>query len=757
MKNKMYLSLLIICLHVFAAPAQVVLNEISFGGFFGDFVELKNIGTTPVDVSGFWLVSSIDGGISTAVQLSSMNQVCATNLLMQPDDIIVFDDVSEFLPWQNNLGEVALYITDASEFLSPDELLDYVAWGSTAPNTFIMANAEIAGQWTDGDFIENPTNGFSQEYNGVGDASSSWFFNNMPTICMENVAAGIPCEVEAGVPSIAQFDFCVGDGISDSPLGLTLVGGVGEFAQWVVTDVGGVIIDLPTNIEDTDFENSGEGLCIIYNVVHDGTVEGLTQGGHILSLQGCHAVSMPVLVVKTAIAGGTLVGGPFEFCVGDGEADFVSDVFISNYLGTDAQWVVTDEQGFILALPEDIANVNFDVSPAGNCLIWHLAMTAGALVPEVGQHKDEVDGCFAYSNGIVVERLPATAAQCGGTSMEEYVLIGFEDLKLEKATVMSGGLGVTQDNGDLELSKEAQAIADGVFCKGPFLRIYDGAKANNICAIPAQPQIPDFLFNNTTTTNDQDVDVDNDEVVTLTESVYEDIDINDGATVTFSGQEFVYIEELDIEDNVTILFDQCTNLIIKKRLSIGKYNNFNPSEMNVFLFVEDDAEVKRGSFVYAGIYTLQKLRIRKAEQENPTVMHGIFIGEDVKARHYVELWYENILPCQPNLTNASPMAISQQNEEEQIQEELSMAVQVNTFPNPADAMVYLNLSEYTNEQVATIQVMDMTRQVLFQKQSDLSGGKYIAIDTRAFPMGMYMAHIRLANGTTLSHKFIVVH
>ncbi|MEX0274402.1 MAG: hypothetical protein AB3N16_08495, partial [Flavobacteriaceae bacterium] len=53
-------------------------------------------------------------------------------------------------------------------------------------------------------------------------------------------------------------------------------------------------------------------------------------------------------LTAATIEGGTLTGGPFTFCVGDGYPDHVEGVTVSGDNGSYGQWVVTDEQGTIL-------------------------------------------------------------------------------------------------------------------------------------------------------------------------------------------------------------------------------------------------------------------------------------------------------------------------------------------------------------------------------------------------------------------------
>ncbi|MEL7427954.1 MAG: hypothetical protein AAFN81_33515, partial [Bacteroidota bacterium] len=69
------------------------------------------------------------------------------------------------------------------------------------------------------------------------------------------------------------------------------------------------------------------------------------------------------------VSGGTLTGGPFEFTVGDGEADMIpaGSITVANSQGENFQWIVTDDEGNILGLPPMPSVVNFDGAGAGTC------------------------------------------------------------------------------------------------------------------------------------------------------------------------------------------------------------------------------------------------------------------------------------------------------------------------------------------------------------------------------------------------------
>jgi|GEM_PF-3779026 len=109
--------------------------------------------------------------------------------------------------------------------------------------------------------------------------------------------------------------------------------------------------------------------------------------------------------------GGTLSGGPFEFCVGDGEEDRVSGVEVKDNAGSRGQWVVTDEQTVILGLPNNIEDVDFDGAAIGECFIWHVSYENVSGL-EVGEFATDLTGCFSFSKGIPITRIDCDAEPC---------------------------------------------------------------------------------------------------------------------------------------------------------------------------------------------------------------------------------------------------------------------------------------------------------------------------------------------------------
>ena len=123
-------------------------------------------------------------------------------------------------------------------------------------------------------------------------------------------------------------------------------------------------------------------------------------------------------VPSTCMAnGGILSGGPFSFCV-DGAADNIPAGAIS-LTGSSAinnQWVVTDDQGNILGLPPSFTAPNFDDAGVGTCIVYNISFEDGLTGLAADNNISQLEGCFALSNGITVDRTNNGAACMTGVS-----------------------------------------------------------------------------------------------------------------------------------------------------------------------------------------------------------------------------------------------------------------------------------------------------------------------------------------------------
>ena len=281
------------------ASSQIVINEILPDGT----VELKNIGTSMVDVSGYILCD-----FPTYQSIANSSLDCGS-MMMMPGSLLA---VNNFNTLNGQDGELGLYTS--SNFSNPNAIIDYVEWGSSGHQRSSVA---IAAQiWTMGDFV--PEFVGSLAYSGSGDSSADWSAG-VATICEENVS---PCSVDGGmIVTNDPTTICV-DGVGD-PINVTLTQESGNNTSWVITDNDGTILALP-QAPPFDLDGAGVGICQIWSLSYD-DMSGLDLGANISDLQGCFSFSNNIRVVRTAADGGEITsadGNTFEIgCAGDVTVD----------------------------------------------------------------------------------------------------------------------------------------------------------------------------------------------------------------------------------------------------------------------------------------------------------------------------------------------------------------------------------------------------------------------------------------------------
>ncbi len=239
------------------------------------------------------------------------------------------------------------------------------------------------------------------------------------------------------------FEFCVGDEEADhiAEGAITLSGNMGTNSTWVITDSNGNILGLPDNYTDVNFDEADAGTCLVWHLSYEDNVSlDITNANE---LTGCFALTNPIAVTRyQQPVAGTLEGGPFEFCVGDGEADHISEgaITLSGNMGTNSTWVVTDADGNILGLPDNYIDVNFDEADVGTCLVWHLSYEDNVSLNIT--NANELTGCFALTNAITVTRYQQpVAGTLEGGPFEFCVGDGEADHISEGAITLSGNMG----------------------------------------------------------------------------------------------------------------------------------------------------------------------------------------------------------------------------------------------------------------------------------------------------------------------------
>ncbi|MFS4417716.1 hypothetical protein [Maribacter sp. 2307ULW6-5] len=228
--------------------------------------------------------------------------------------------------------------------------------------------------------------------------------------------------LNAGTLSGGPFEFLV-DGKPDMVTGIALDSAAlnGETQSFVITDDSRNILGLPPTleaVEGVDFDGAGVGSCYIYHITYSGALEGLEAGNSLDGLMGSFSLSNFIEVQRKGLVAGTLSGGPYDFTI-DGNPDRVTDLALDANMvnGSRSGFVITDADLNILGLPptlEAAQGVDFDGAGAGVCLIWHITYEEGIVGLETGGNAGNLDGFFALSNAITVNRNALNAGVISG-------------------------------------------------------------------------------------------------------------------------------------------------------------------------------------------------------------------------------------------------------------------------------------------------------------------------------------------------------
>ena len=159
----------------------MVLSEVFYSaGRNEDFIEIRNLGSDPVDVVGYFLCFRV----GEYAPLSALTRLDGgSNSTLAPGDIAVFSAGRDLDDEAAGLG---LYRTNL-DFSDPNTIVDYVRWGNGDPTDDRGSVAVSAGIWSETSpgelsFVPSATAWDSLQYLGDGSAASNpdEFVNGVP-------------------------------------------------------------------------------------------------------------------------------------------------------------------------------------------------------------------------------------------------------------------------------------------------------------------------------------------------------------------------------------------------------------------------------------------------------------------------------------------------------------------------------------------------------------------------------------------------
>ena len=109
------------------------------------------------------------------------------------------------------------------------------------------------------------------------------------------------CDVAGGTITGGPFAFTVGDDMADmiAEDAITLADNMGDNSQWVITDMEGKILGLPSSFSDVNFDGAGPGTCLIRHLSYEDGLMGLEADANIADFSGCFNFSNTIEVVRT--------------------------------------------------------------------------------------------------------------------------------------------------------------------------------------------------------------------------------------------------------------------------------------------------------------------------------------------------------------------------------------------------------------------------------------------------------------------------
>ncbi|MEM7245463.1 MAG: lamin tail domain-containing protein [Acidobacteriota bacterium] len=193
-------------------PSPPVINEVLYDPIGDDEgnqrLELLNPGPVAIDVGGYVLCSrAVYWSIPDGVMLAA-----GETLVVRLDETGVDAPTEVFTGPFTTLRaaeSVALYRPGTgSAFALPENIVDYVSWGSgRLPRESV---AVAAGIWPFDDFVPGVPEGSSIKYSGSGDDAASWCEEPVPSIGLPNS----PCVVEEDPPEVDDGGDPDGNGLS---------------------------------------------------------------------------------------------------------------------------------------------------------------------------------------------------------------------------------------------------------------------------------------------------------------------------------------------------------------------------------------------------------------------------------------------------------------------------------------------------------------------------------------------------------------
>jgi hypothetical protein len=398
-------------------------------------------GNSPADFDGCFELSNpitiiktqatntmASGGTISLVGGGTEHVRCVGNTTLDSIEVVATGQVgTNFTYFITNKTGVILNIQDTIQFLQDTTLVSVEGNGDSLRLYHIGFDTTITGF------------GPLLNISGIG---GSFGLSDPILLTAEVVSAGI-------INTSSNTTIISGDGISDEVIIAQIGTVVGDTTFYVVYDDQGVIVQL----EDQpviDFDSYAAGTYFVTFLSANAGFSGVEVGSNIEAIDGCFDTATPIQidVTEAAVSGGILTamsgGTTVDLCFNSTTSMDSVGVVLTDTIGLDFAWVITDLDGNILDLPSS-APFFFDNQDSVTCEIFNVSFDSTLVGLTIGEDIDNLssNGLFVFSNAITVTKnivnggMLTTAA--GATT--EQVCIGEGGIPDQLFMSLTGAIG----------------------------------------------------------------------------------------------------------------------------------------------------------------------------------------------------------------------------------------------------------------------------------------------------------------------------
>ncbi|KAA3633076.1 MAG: HYR domain-containing protein [Bacteroidetes bacterium] len=334
------------------------------------------------------------------------------------------------------------------------------------------------------------------------------------------------------------------------------------------------------------------------------------------------------------------------------------------------------------------------------------------------------------------------------TLLSAYTIISGEEFEMYLSDVIGGGVGIEDaDEAEVALNSNIftffRADADNVQVDG-------SSFINNF--IDADFNIPFPAFQSNPFNNFNNVNVAGNSTMTLSGTNYGNVYVGFGATLIIDNAD-IHLRSLTTAKDATIIFNQPTEMKIRRKMYIGETNTVNPDGHTIVIFVSDNASVGQGSNVIANIYAPEGLDVNDSGSSLTTYMTGMFISNDRISSDHNVVWNWN-LNCS-YLPDTQPPIIdySEQIDVNTPESSITDKDDFNVYPNPTAGLLNIDVTSFLDESME-IEMFNALGKIVWRQKVDRLETTLITANMTNLADGVYFLQVT-SNGKRLSKQIIL--